>query len=132
MGRRPADFIRQVTATKTFHPDGTTTVDKRPAVWTLAHRGFSGSGRLDIWVYPSQAIALRAGAQLALACGLDESDPQAVRLYQSGRYQAVLDRYEAAHPDSFLLRVQPAFLQDEDVDSPEPDTPRRSLGRSSD
>lgn len=132
MGRRPSDYIRQVTTTKTFHPDGTTTVGKRPAVWTLAHRGYAGSGRLDVWVYPSRAIALRVGAELALVCGLDESDPEAVRLYQSGRYQAVLDRYEAAHPDSFLLRVQPAFLHDDENDGLRQDIPPLPSGRSPD
>jgi hypothetical protein len=99
-----------VTSSMLYRPDGTKTVEKQPAVWTLAHRGYSGGGRLDVWVYPTKAEALRAGADLALACGLGELDPDAVRLHGRGSYQAVLDRYEAVHPDSFLLRVQPAFL----------------------
>jgi hypothetical protein len=110
VSRRPADYIRMVTSSTTYHPDGTKTVEKSPAVWTLAHRGYSGSGRLDVWVYPAKADALRAGADLALACGLDETDPEAVRLHRAGKYQAVMDRYEAAHREGFLLRVQPAFL----------------------
>jgi hypothetical protein len=113
VSRRPADYIRMVTSSTAYHPDGTKTVEKSPAVWTLAHRGYSGGGRLDVWVYPTKVDALRAGADLALACGLDETDPEAVRLHRAGRYQAVLDRYEAAHREGFLLRVQPAFLAPE-------------------
>lgn len=67
------------------------------------------SGRLDIWVYPTQKAALQAGADLALACGLDE-DPEVRQMYAGRRFQAILDRYEATHPDGFLLRVQAAFL----------------------
>lgn len=58
---------------------------------------------------PRQRAALQAGAELALACGLDE-DPAACVRYKSGRYQAVLERYEATHPEGFLLRVQAAFF----------------------
>jgi hypothetical protein len=60
VSRRPVDYIRMVISTRTLHPDGTETVEKSPAVWTLAHCGYSGSGRLDIWVYPTKADALRA------------------------------------------------------------------------
>lgn len=45
-----------------------------PAVWTLAHRGYSGCGRLDVWVYATKQEALREGAKLAMACGLDEDE----------------------------------------------------------
>ena len=45
-----------------------------------------------------------------MACGLDE-DTQAVSLFAKGRYERVLERYEDTHPDTHLLRVQPAFLQ---------------------
>lgn len=83
---------------------------KAPAVWTLAHKGYSGSGRLDVWVYPTKVTALRAGAELAMACGLDE-DATARALFARGRFQAVLGRYEELHPDTHLLRVQAAFLQ---------------------
>lgn len=54
MSRRPADYIRMVTSSTLYHPDGTKTVEKQPAVWTLAHRGYSGGGRLDVWVYPTK------------------------------------------------------------------------------
>ena len=113
VSRRLTDYIRMVTSSTAYHPDGTKTVQKSPAVWTLAHRGYSGGGRLDVWVYPTKADALRAGAQLALACGLDELNPETIPLYHAGRYQAVLDRYEATHREGFLLRVQPAFLTPE-------------------
>ncbi|TCC32044.1 hypothetical protein [Kribbella speibonae] len=103
-------FIRQVTSSTTYHPDGSVDTTKDPAVWTLAHRGYSGGGRLDVWVYPTKAVALREGAALAMACGLDE-DEQAVKLFKAKRYDQVMERYEATHPDTHLLRVQPAFLQ---------------------
>lgn len=92
-----------------FRPSGEVVVDRAPGVWTLAHRGYSGSGRLDVWAYPAQHDALAAGALLAMHCGLDE-DPHAVALYRQHRHQAVLDHYEQTHPDGFLLRVQPALL----------------------
>lgn len=107
---RAASFIRPVTSSVTYHVDGTRTVSKDPAVWTLAHKGYSGGGRLDVWAYPTRAEALRAGAQLALECGMDE-DAEVRDLFASGRYQAILDRYEAISPGTHLLRVQPAFLQ---------------------
>lgn len=108
---RPASsFIRQVTSSTLYRADGTTEITKDAAVWTLAHRGYSGCGRLDIWVYPSKAAALREGAKLAMACGLDE-DTQAAMLFAKGSYDKVLERYEQTHPDTHLLRVQPAFLQ---------------------
>jgi hypothetical protein len=64
-------------------------------VWTLAHRGYSGGGRLDIWVYPTKRAALQAGADLAMASGLEE-EPEARRLFADGRFQAVLDRYRGS------------------------------------
>ncbi len=81
-----------------------------PVVWTLAHRGYSGGGRLDVWVYPTQADAERTGAELAMECGLDE-DAKARRLFAAGRYAEVMQRYEelALHQEH-LLRVQAAWL----------------------
>ena len=104
--------MRYVTALTLYRPDGTVQTAKDLAVWTLAHRGHRGSGPLDVWVYPPKAAALLEGARLALGCGLEE-DPHAVQLFHDGRYQAVLDRYEQTHPDTHLLRVQAAFLQDD-------------------
>jgi hypothetical protein len=103
-----------MTACTTYYPDGRRATSKAPAVWTLAHRGYSGAGRLDIWVYPSERAALRAGAELALECGLDE-DAQAMTHYRAGRYKPVLTRYEQLRPTDHVLRVQAAFLQ------PDPD-----------
>lgn len=115
-----AAFIRPVVASKRYHPDGTVDTEHRPAVWTLAHRGYSGGGRLDIWVYPTRRAALRAGAELAMQCGLDE-DPHAQTLFTAAKWAAVLKRYEQIHPDTHLLRVQAAFLQ---LDEPHADRPR--------
>jgi hypothetical protein len=109
---RAERFVRQVVSCTTYHPDGTVETTRSPAVWTLAHKGYSGSGRLDVWCYPSKAAALYEGAQLALACGLDEDD-HAVRLFETGKYAKLLDYYEQTRPETHILRVQPAFLQDE-------------------
>lgn len=108
--RTAASFIRQLTSSTLYRPDGSVETTKDDAVWTLAHRGYSGGGRLDVWVYPSKSAALCEGAKLAMACGLDE-DAQAVRLFAKGRYERVLERNEDTHPDTHLLRVQAAFLQ---------------------
>ncbi|MCG8970279.1 hypothetical protein [Streptomyces sp. CL12-4] len=104
-------FIKQQVASRLHLPDGTTETTRAPAVWTLAHRGYSGSGRLDVWAYATKREALREGAELAIACGLDEKEEQARRHYEAGRYQKVLDLYEEASPETHLLRVQAAFLQ---------------------
>lgn len=79
-------------------------------MWTLAHRGYSGGGRLDIWVYRTKAAALYAGADLAMEAGLDE-DPKARALFAAGRYEKLMELYEQSHPDTHVLCVQPAFLQ---------------------
>ncbi|MFF0450864.1 hypothetical protein ACFYT4_31540 [Streptomyces sp. NPDC004609] len=103
-------FIKQQVSSRLHRPDGRVETTRDPAVWTLAHRGYSGSGRLDVWVYATKQEALSEGAKLAMACGMDE-DEQACRDFEAGRYQKVLDRYEETHPDTHLLRVQTAFLQ---------------------
>lgn len=61
-------------------------------------------------MYANKQEALREGAKLAMACGMD-ADDQARRDYDDGRWQKVLDAYEETHPDTHLLRVQNAFLQ---------------------
>ncbi|WP_298800460.1 hypothetical protein [uncultured Pseudonocardia sp.] len=116
---RAAGFIRPQLASTLYRADGTVTRTRRLAVWTLAHRGYSGSGRLDVWVYRTQRAALFAGADLAMEAGLDE-DPEARAMFAAGRYTAVLARYEHTHPEGFLLRVQAAFLQDDELPDNEP------------
>jgi hypothetical protein len=101
-------FIKPQIASRTYRPDGSVETTREPAVWTLAHRGYSGGGRLDVWAY-----ALYEGARLAMACGMDE-DEAARQHFEAGRYQKVLDRYEATHPETHLLRVQTAFLSTSD------------------
>ncbi|MBO2461482.1 hypothetical protein [Actinomadura violacea] len=105
-------YVARVVASESHHPDGTRTVVEAPAVWTLAHKGYSGSGRLDVWLYASEKAASKAGASLALACGLDE-DGAAVKAHRARRYQKVLARYEELHPGN-LLRVQSACFQTDD------------------
>lgn len=113
MSSAAARYVRRIVSSKTFHPDCTVTTTRELAVWTLAHRGYSGGGRLDVWVYPTREAALLAGADLAMQAGLDE-DPNAAALFTAGRYAEVLERYEQTHPDTHILRVQAAFLQADD------------------
>ncbi|MDT2007175.1 hypothetical protein FXW78_26355 [Rhodococcus opacus] len=113
---KAADFIKQVVSSTLYRPDGTVETSRAPAVWTLAHRGYSGSGRLDVWAYRTQADALRAGAVLAMECGMDE-DPKSRELFAARRWAAVMERYEQQHPEGHLLRVQAAFLQLDDGES---------------
>lgn len=75
-----------------------------PGIWTMAHRGYSGSRRLDVWAYPDEASALRAAAQLALDSGLDE-DNAAVRAFVREEYRAVLERHRETAPDWQILAV---------------------------
>jgi hypothetical protein len=111
----PNQFIHSVVCSTTHRPDGTVEVAHQPAMWVLAHRGYSGSGRLALWGYPSQQAALYAGAELALECGFDD-DPHAVDLFEVGQFTELLAYYKQKSPNSHLLRVQPAFVQIADVD----------------
>ncbi len=113
MSKLTETFVRQVVSSTLIRRDGTVEQTRDLAIWTLAHRGYSGNGRLDIWAYPTKAAALREGVKLAMSCGLDE-DPEAVRLYEKGRWEKVLERYEQTHPETHLLRVQAAFLQQQE------------------
>lgn len=106
--KHPDSFIRQVDTT-IHHPDGTVEHVQVPAVWTLAHRGYSGNEHLDVWAYPSEADALQAGAELAMQSGLDR-EPEAQRLMMNRKYRAVIDLYEQDAPATHLLRVQPAYF----------------------
>lgn len=105
---RVAAFIRDEIASETYHPSGSVEIEVRPAVWTLAHKGYSGGGRLDVWVYPDEGTALREGAQLALECGLDEY-PEIVSLFKRKKYTEILEQYEQQHP-GHILRVQASFF----------------------
>ena len=105
-------FIRLLVSSKTYRPNGAVETTRDLAVWTLAHRGYSGSGRLDVWIYPTKDFALRAGAELVMRSGLDEDSAGRAAL-AAGRYQRVLERYEELSPKWHLLRVQAAFLQDD-------------------
>jgi len=104
------EFIQPVLQSTTYRPNGVVETAQAPAMWTLSHRGYGGSGRLDVWGYRSEQDALRAGAELALECGFDE-DPAAVDLFESGQYRELLAHYEQHSPPEHLLRVVPAFLQ---------------------
>ena len=104
--------MHQVVASRLCRPDGTVQTKRGPVVWTLAHRGYSGRGRLDLWLYPSKSAALKAGAILALECGLDD-DPTARGYFARDQYQKVLDRYEQLSPDDHLLRVLPSWIRED-------------------
>lgn len=75
-----------------------------PGIWTMAHRGYSGSRHLDVWAYSDEASALRAAAQLGLDCGLDEDDV-AVKAFAREDYRAVLERHRETAPDWQILAV---------------------------
>lgn len=75
-----------------------------PAIWAVAHRGYSGSRCLDVWAYTDEQTALRAAAELALECGLDEDD-RAVDSFEREDYRAVLDLYRRTEPDWTVLEV---------------------------
>ncbi|MFJ7250166.1 hypothetical protein ACIQWA_36780 [Kitasatospora sp. NPDC098652] len=110
-------FIRPQIASQLHRAGQPVETARKPAVWTLAHRGYSGSGRLDVWVYRTKKAALRAGAELACICFAHPEEQQAARtLFNAGKYQQVLDLYEDTHPDTHLLRVQVAFLQEDGGD----------------
>ncbi len=110
--RRPplAGFTHQEPTCERFVGGGKLeTICRAPAVWTLAHRGYSGGGRLDVWVYPDRSAAELAGAELTLLCGIDDLTTRA--LFDAGDYAGVIARYEAAHSDEHVMRGQAAFLQ---------------------
>ncbi|MBA3294381.1 MAG: hypothetical protein H0T40_11805 [Geodermatophilaceae bacterium] len=60
MSSAAARYVRRIVSSKTFHPDGTVTTTRDLAVWTLAHRGYGGGGRLDVRVYPTRPEILTA------------------------------------------------------------------------
>jgi hypothetical protein len=93
-----------------------------------AHRGYSGGGRLDVWVYPTKKAALQAGADLALQCGMDQDD-KTMTLYRAGRLEAVLERYEELSRPSHVLRVQAAFLQLGEAEAEQYTTVKRTMQR---
>lgn len=84
-----------------------------PGIWTMAHRGYSGSRRLDLWAYRDEAAALKAAATLGMECGLDEDDV-AVKAYARQDYRAVVDRYRETAPDWHVLSVEPVYFIGED------------------
>lgn len=80
-----------------------------PGIWTVAHRGYSGYRRLDLWAYPDEATALKAAARLGIECGLDE-DQAAVDAYARHDYRAVLDRHRETAPEWQILTVELTYL----------------------
>lgn len=102
-------FVHEAIASETLFPDGSEQRTYAPAVWTLAHRGYSGGGRLDVWVYQDRETAIRAAAELAMNCGLDE-DSRAARDFKAGRYTSVIERYRETSPPAHCLSVQEAFF----------------------
>lgn len=111
-------FVRQVVSSKLYRPNGIVDTTRSPAVWTLAHRGYSGGGRLDLWVYRTKSAALKAGAVLAMQCGLDE-DLTARKYFARGQHSKVLARYEQLRPEYHVLRVLPAWIQRPKIDEPD-------------
>lgn len=105
-------YIQHIDSEWAMSPDGGMEVRQAPGVWTLAHRGHGGGRALDVWAYPNEEAAYRAGAVLALDCLGTVDDPTGRELFDAGRYAEVLDWYERAEPEWVLLRVQAAFLSE--------------------
>lgn len=97
-----SEFVHRVTAGMFGESDAA-------AFWTVVHRGYTGSRRVDAWAYADQETALRGASELALSCGLDE-DAQAVEHHRRGRYAEVIRRYLETSPDWHVLSVQEAPL----------------------
>lgn len=79
--------------------------ERGPGIWTVAHRGYSGYRRLDLWAYPDEHSALKAAARLGMECGLDE-DEAAAKAYEQQDYRAVLDRHRETAPEWQILTVE--------------------------
>jgi hypothetical protein len=110
-----APYIRTTVISEMYNPSDGPWIHESaygPGVWTLAHRGYSGGGRLDVWVYVDEQTALRAAADLAMSCGLDEEEA-AVQRYRRGDYQWIINRYNETSPESHILQVQVANFIDE-------------------
>jgi hypothetical protein len=60
-----------------------------PAVWTVAHRGYSGNRRLDVWIYRDENTALRAAAELARSCGVDEDTLHSPNMFRASRVRVL-------------------------------------------
>lgn len=104
-----SDFVHRSIQSEGFYPQELTSRTYVPVVWTVAHRGYSGGGRLDVWVYPDDQMALLGAAELAMSCGLDE-DAIATEHFRKKRYSEVIARYCETSPPSHVLAVQAAPL----------------------
>lgn len=107
----PEKFIHKSVVMETHYPDKSAEFVVGKALWVVAHRGYSGGRRLDLWAYSDESTALKVAAQLALDCGLD-ADQQADRSFKLRRYREVIDRYNETSPEWHILAVQEAVLMD--------------------
>lgn len=114
----PSNYVHVIDTAWRLPPGGEVEVTKRePAIWTLAHRGHSGMRRLDLWAYPDEASALRAGAVLGVACLDTTGTSVGQRLLDEGRYVEVLAWYEEEMGEWALLRVLPTTFVEPDTDA---------------
>lgn len=97
-------FVHQVVSSKLRRPNGVVETTHSPAVWMLAHRACSCSGRLDLWVYPTKSAALKTKTQ------------RPRKYFSRAQYSKVLTRYQQLRPVYHVLRVLPAWIQ-----RPQPD-----------
>ncbi|MUM04446.1 hypothetical protein B5P44_06570 [Mycobacterium sp. CBMA 213] len=77
------------------------------ASWSVAHRGYSGNRRLDVWLYRDERTAWRGAAELAMSCGMD-TDATAATEFRKGNFEGVVNRYVEQSPDWHILAVQEA------------------------
>lgn len=90
-------------------------LSESPAVWTLVHICYSGSGRCDVWIYRTERDALKAGATLAVEIYEDSPHAGEMRaLHAKRRYRDVLRLYEELEPAGHVLRVQLGYFQIDD------------------
>lgn len=109
-----SSYLHDFVSRETLHPDGTREVETAPGAWVLAHRGYGGNRRLDLWIYPTRAEALRVGAKFAMDCGL-WGDKKACKLYERGKLEEVMERYEELNDEWHVLRVVQGWLQTEET-----------------
>jgi hypothetical protein len=103
-------YIHETLVSETHVPNipddqGHTEIGYGPGIWTVAHRGYSGNRRLDVWRYRGEPAALKAAAQLALDCGLDRF-PEAVERFKKRQYKWLIDRHNEQSHEWQILQVQ--------------------------
>lgn len=85
-----------------------------PAVWTFVHRGYSGGGMINVWVYPDRDLAVRAaGRRVVDIMGGLHGDERPGQLWRSERYDDLIALYNSEHEGTpCVMGVQPGWVQE--------------------